>query len=380
MRPVYLDYNATTPIAPAVVEAMLPFLTEHHGNPSSAHEPGRICQGAVEEARERVASLLGCDAGEVVFTSGGSESNNLALKGILQRGPRRAGGRLLISAFEHPAVQKPAEFLQNRGIEVDRVPVGRNGLIDPEAVRARLTADTRLVSIMHANNEIGTLQPIAEIAEICRSRGIVLHTDAAQSVGKVPVRVGELGVDMLTVAGHKLYAPKGVGALYVRGRLDLEPLIHGAGHEGGRRAGTENVPYLVGLGRAAELCQRVLEESMPRVGRLRDRLLAILREGVGPSLTVNGDGAPRLPNTLSVIFPGISSAELLERAPQIHASTGAACHGDSISPSSTLQAIGLDAERARGALRLSLGVPTTEEEIDRSAEVLLRAYRELRRE
>lgn len=382
MKPIYLDYNATTPIAPAVLEAMQPFLAEHYGNPSSGHALGRAGHDAVEEARGRVAALLGARSDEIVFTSGGTESNNLALKGIVfaawQPGGRgAAGGHMILSAIEHPAVAEPARFLQRLGCDLTVLGVDRRGVIDPADAARALRPDTRLVSVMHANNEIGVLQPINEIAEICRARGVPLHTDAAQSVGKVPVAVDDLQVDLLTVAGHKVYAPKGVGALYVRRGTRLERLLHGAGHESGRRAGTENVPYLVGLGRAASLARERLAEIGPRMSHLRDRLYARLQAAIGTGLTVNGEGAPRLANTLSVNFPGVSGEELLAAIPELCASTGAACHSGETRVSATQAALGLSPEVARGTVRLSTGWTTTDADIDRATELLIGAWRRI---
>jgi cysteine desulfurase len=377
MRLNYLDYNATTPIAPEVREAMLPYLAEHYGNPSSSHVLGRACHEAVEQARERVAHLLGASSDEIVFTSGGTEANNLALKGVMFKLAWGGTGHLVISTLEHPAIVEPARFLERLGYEVSIVPCDRRGVVDPADVQKALRPQTVLVSIMHANNEIGTLQPIAEISRICRQRGVLVHTDAAQSIGKVRVKVQELGVDLLTIAGHKLYAPKGVGALYVRLGVALEPLLHGAGHERGLRAGTENVPYLVGLGRAAMFVEE--HESATgggateKLARLRDRLYEALRTSIA-GLTVNGAGAPRLPNTLSVNFPGAIGGDILKRCPELCASTGAACHSGSTHVSATLKAIGLAPEVARGTVRLSVGWPTTDEEIDRAARALVAAW------
>jgi cysteine desulfurase len=377
MRTIYLDYNATTPIAPAVREAMLPLLAEHFGNPSSSHALGRAAHEAVEQARRQVARFLGAQPDEIVFTSGGTESNNLAIKGVLLRHVPAAGGHLVISALEHPAVVEPARFLERLGFDLSIVPCNGQGLLDPDDVAAALRPDTRLVSIMHANNEIGTLQPIRRIAEICQERGILVHTDAAQSVGKVPTSVHELGVDLLSIAGHKAYAPKGVGALYVRRGVALEPVLHGAGHEGGLRAGTENVPYIVGLGQALLIAGKHLSETTPRFAALRDRLYQRLADGLGQELPINGGAAPRLPNTLSVNFPGVVGAELLGRCPELCASTGSACHSGATHLSPTLAAIGVQPEAARGAVRLSVGWHTTEDEIDRAAELLLAAWEAL---
>ncbi len=281
MNPIYLDYNATTPLDPAVFEAMLPYLREHYGNPSSAHSLGQIAHDAVEHARRQVADLLHAHPDEIVFTGGGSEASNLALKGVAFARPD--GAHVVVSSVEHPATTQPCEFLKRLGCRVTVVPVDGRGCVDPDAVGRAVSEGAALVSIMHSNNEVGTLQPIKEIAALTRAKGVLLHTDAAQSTGKLPLDVDELGVDLLTVAGHKLYAPKGVGVLYVRRGVKLEPLIHGAGHEGGRRAGTENVPYIVGLGMACEIARRSLPAASERLRQLRDRL-------VGPAA-----GGPRRP-------------------------------------------------------------------------------------
>lgn len=377
MRHIYLDYNATTPIAPEVQEAMLPFLAEYYGNPSSGHALGRACHEAVEDARARVASLLGADRDEIVFTSGGTESNNLALKGILFKKAPAGIGHLVISAIEHPAIVEPARFLERLGYDVTTVGVDEQGIVSPRAVEAALRPDTVLVSVMLANNEIGTLQPIREIVARCHARNVLVHTDAAQAVGKIPVHVVDLGVDLLSIAGHKFYAPKGIGALYVRRGTPLEPLLHGAGHESGMRAGTENVPYIVALGRAASLAEARIDELGDRLASLHDRLYRRLRGGVGDALSVNGRQARRLPNTLSVNFPGVMGSELLRRIPELCASTGAACHAGSAHISPTLAAIGLPLEVARGTVRLSVGWYTSEDEVDRAADLLIAAWEDL---
>ena len=374
MRRIYLDYNATTPIAPTVQEAMAPFLSEHFGNPSSNHALGRACQEAIETAREQVATLLGAEPDEIVFTSGGTESNNLALKGTLLRNWPQSGGNLIISSIEHPAITAPARYLEDLGYTLTVVGCDRHGIVDPDDVRAAFQPDTQLVSVMHANNEIGAIQPIAEIARICHERDIRFHTDAAQSVGKIRTQTEELDVDMLSIAGHKLYAPKGIGALYIRRGIPVDPVLHGAGHERGMRPGTENVPYIVALGRAAWLAARGLDENAERQMSLRERLYAQLREGVGPELTRNGDPARCLPNTLSVNFPDVAGHDMLAGAPEICASTGAACHSPTASLSGTLAAIGLPSDIAQGTIRLTLGWSTSEEEIDRSASLLLSVW------
>jgi len=374
VRSIYLDYNATTPMAPAVQEAILPFLAEHFGNPSSRHALGRACYEAVEDARLRVARLLGVERDEIVFTSGGTESNNLAIKGTLVRKAPQGGGHLVISAIEHPAVEQPARFLASRGHEVTTVGCDTGGVVDPSAIEAALRPETLLVSIMHANNEIGTIEPIGEIARLCRDRGVALHTDAAQSVGKIPVRPKEMGVDLLSVAGHKMYAPKGIGALYVRRGTPLEPVIHGAGHESGLRAGTENVAFIVALGEAATLAEQNLDQPTLQVDALRDRLQEDLCQAIGPELSINARQALRLPNTLSVNFPRADAHALLQRIPELCASSGAACHSGSDSLSATLSAIGLDGQTARGTVRLSLGWYTTEEDVDRAVNLLAAAW------
>ena len=380
MRHIYLDHNATTPIAPSVQEAMLPFLTVHFGNPSSGHALGRACHEAISDARDKLAALLVCDPDEVVFTSGGTESNNAALMGILMRRRPEEGGHLVISAFEHPAITQPAAFLQRLGYELTIVPCNSEGVVEPEVVEDALRPNTALVSIMHANNEIGTIQPLRQIADICHRRNVLLHTDAAQSVGKIRAAVADLGVDLLTVAGHKMYAPKGVGALYIRHGVIPEPFMHGAGHEGGLRAGTENVPYIVGLGQAAHLMHKALDESAVRLAGLRDKLYEQLQAGLPVKLAVNGAGAERLPNTLSVNFPNVIGSDLLARIPELCASTGAACHSGVTRMSDTLAAIGLDPDLARGTVRLSVGWSTSEEEIERAASLLLGAWEDMERQ
>ena len=374
MRSIYLDYNATTPIAPAVQEAMLPFLAEHFGNPSSHHALGRASHEAVEDARRRVAQLLAVDRHEIVFTSGGTESNNLAVKGVALRHAPVGNGHVVISAIEHPAVLEPARYLESLGYGLTLVGCDSQGVVDPAAVEAAIQPDTVLVSVMHANNEIGTIQPIRQIAQACRAHGVLLHSDAAQTVGKIPTRPRELGVDLLSVAGHKIYAPKGIGALYVRRGTALEPILHGAGHEGGLRAGTENVPYIVALGHAAGLAGKHLSDSAVRMATLRDRLQQRLCEGIGDRLTVNAAAAERLPNTLSVNFPDVGGSAMLRRVPELCVSTGAACHSGSQNLSPTLAAIGLTPQLTRGTVRLSVGWYTTEEEVDRASSLLLSAW------
>ncbi len=376
MHLIYLDYNATTPLAPCVQEGMLPFLAEHYGNPSSGHALGRAAHAAVADARARVAQLLGALPDEIVFTSGGTESNNLALKGLFYSAPPERR-HVVISAFEHPAIVAPARFLERQGGSVTTVGCNPQGVIDPKEGAAALRPDTLLVSIMLANNEIGAVQPLRAVAEVCHGQGVLVHTDAAQAIGKIPVNVKQLGVDLLTVAGHKLYAPKGVGALYVRRGVHLEPLLHGAGHERGLRAGTENVAQIVGLGIAAEFAARHLEVSRARLKQLRERLWSLLSSSI-PEMSWNGQGAELLPNTLSVNFPHVRGAALLARLPEICASTGAACHSGEAALSDTQRAIGLTPQVAQGTVRFSLGLYTEETEIDRAASQIIAAWEALR--
>jgi len=361
MKKIYLDYNASTPIAPGAAEAMRPFLGEHYGNPSSLHWAGVGAKEAVERARVQVAGLLGCRADEVVFTSGGSESNNHALKGAFFA-RRDRGNHIITTRVEHPAVTQPCRFLEGLGAEVTWLPVDGTGRVDPDDVQRAITGRTILVSVMHANNEVGTIQPIAEISRITRERGVLLHTDAAQSVGKIPAGVSDLGVDLLSVAGHKIYAPKGVGALYIRKDLLLEPLLHGAGHELGRRAGTENVLLDVGLGVACELARDWI--GMARVRELRDRFWSGLCEAFGGRIVLNGHPTERLPNTLNVSFVGRIGAEILSGLERVAASTGSACHEGAVELSPVLKAMGVPEEVGMGAIRFSLGRDTAVDEIE----------------
>ncbi len=373
-QPIYLDHNATTPIDPRVADAMAPYLRDHFGNPSSSHAAGRLARQAVERARAQVAGLLGAEPDEIVFTSGGSESDNMAIFGVAEA--RRDRGRHLItSAVEHPAVLEPCRGARERDWELTVLPVDRLGRVDPEDVSRAVRPDTVLVSLMHANNEVGTLQPVAEVAALCRAPGAWLHSDAAQSVGKVPMRVDDLGVDLLTVAGHKLYGPKGIGALYLRRGRGIPRFIHGAGHEAGRRAGTENVLAIVGLGEAARLAAEHLDAGMTHSRRLRDRLLNDLRNRLG-DLPVNGDLASGLPNTLSVSLPDTRAADLLrDLGDRVAASPGAACHADGVAMSSVLAAMQVPVDQAVGTVRFSVGRFTTEDEVDRAAALVAAAVR-----
>ena len=360
-RKIYLDYNASTPIAPEAVEAMQPFLTGLYGNPSSLHWAGIPAKDAVEVARRQVSDLLGCDPIEVVFTSGGSEANNHALKGVFLAN-REKGNHIITTAVEHPAILNPCRFLEKLGAKVTVLPVDRFGRVDPDDVRRAIAPGTILITVMHANNEVGTIQPIAEIAAIARQTGVLLHTDAAQSVGKISTNVNELGVDLLSVAGHKLYAPKGIGALYIREETTIEPLIHGAGHERGRRAGTENVLLAVALGAACGIAHRWI--GMPQVQMLRNRFWEKLQENFGDDVTLNGHTTERLPNTLNVNFVGKIGTEILANMPGVAASTGSACHAGSVTLSSVLAAMGVSKEEGIGAIRFSLGRTTSWEELE----------------
>ena len=360
-RMIYLDYNASTPIAPEAVEAMRPFLAEHYGNPSSNHWAGIPARDAVEEARKQVAALLGCGPAEIVFTSGGSEANNHALKGVFFAN-REKGNHIITTAVEHPAILNPCHFLEKLGGETTVLPVDRFGTVDPDDVHRAITAETVIISVMHANNEVGTIQPIPEISAIAREAGIFFHTDAAQSIGKIPCTVDELGVDLLSVAGHKLYAPKGIGALYIRKGTEIEPLMHGAGHEQGRRAGTENVLLAVALGAACTLAQRWI--GMPQVQALRDRFWDEQQKVFGERISLNGHPIERLPNTLNVNFIGRTGADILARLPEVAASTGAACHSGSVTLSPVLAAMGVPKKEGMGAIRFSLGRATTWEDLE----------------
>jgi cysteine desulfurase len=372
MRQIYLDFNASTPLAPAVVEAMRPFLTDHFGNPSSGHWAGMAAREAVESARAEVAALLSAQPGEIVFTSGGSEANNHAIKGVFFRARSRRP-HIITTAIEHPAVLEPCRFLEKLGARVSRVGVDSFGLVDPDDVRRAVTRDTVLISVMHANNETGTIEPIAAIGSIARERDILFHTDAAQSVGKIPTNVRELGVDLLSVAGHKLYAPKGVGALFVRDGLELEPLVHGAGHESSRRAGTENVLLDVALGAASRLAR--LDPCGESLRSMRDRFWRRLQETFGERVVLNGHPTERLPNTLNVSFPDHLGHEILQRLDGVAASTGSACHAGSHTMSPVLCAMGVPKNVGLGAIRLSLGRTTTEQEIDEVVTSLREALR-----
>ena len=361
---IYLDYNASTPIAPAVAAAMRRLLDRDFGNPSSGHWAGRPARDAIREARRRIASLLGCDADEIVLTSGGSEANNQVVKGVALRAA--SPPHIVTTAVEHPAILEPCRFVESLGARITVVPVDRDGLVDPDDVRRAIVPDTALVSVMHANNEVGTIEPVAEIARIAREHGVLCHTDAAQSAGKIPVRVRELGVDLLSLAGHKLYAPKGVGALFVRRGVTLASLVHGGGHEGGRRAGTESALLAAGLGAACHLAET--DPCEDRLRELRDRLWNGLRARLGDRVVLNGHPDRRLPNTLNVSLTGCYGDEILARVPEIAASTGSACHTGQRTLSPVLAAMGVPPAVGHGAVRLSVGRGTTEGQVDAAVE------------
>ena len=372
---IYLDYNATTPIAEEVAQGMQPYLRQDFGNPSSDYTLGQRARAGVERARLQTAALLGCLPEEIFFVSGATEANNWALKGAAHY-HRQRGRHLITTAIEHPAVINPCLFLLEEGWDVTFVRVDGKGQVDPDDIRRAIKPETILISVMHANNETGAIQPLEKIGLAAKEQGILFHSDAAQSVGKIPVNVGELGVDFLTVAGHKIYAPKGIGALYIRKGCQLTPLVHGASQEGGRRAGTENVILDVALGVACDLAQRRLAQDMEHFQAGRDRLHRRLQEGF-PALVLNGPKNDRLPNTLNVSFPGLSGAEILSGLPELAASTGAACHGPEVKLSHVLAAMGVPPEIGKGAVRLSVGRQTTLAEVDQAAELLLNRVRAL---
>lgn len=358
---IYLDYNATTPIDKEVADTMLPYLYGNYGNPSSNHELGIAAKKAIEYARGQVASLLNCSPEEILFTSGGSESNNTVLKGVAHTF-REKGNHLITSKIEHPAIINPCKYLENLGYEISYVDVDQYGIVNPLDIENLITDQTILVSIMHSNNETGSIQPIERISEICHKHHVLFHTDASQSIGKVPMDVKSLDVDFLTVAGHKLYAPKGIGALYIRDGIHIEPLIHGAGHEHGRRAGTENIILEVGLGQACEISMATLKNL--EIKELTAYFYGRLKEKFGDAIHLNGHPKKRLPNTLNISFLGFNGHEVLERLNGIAASTGSACHSGMTTISPVLSAMGVSDKVGRGAVRFSLGRYSTKDEID----------------
>ncbi|GMK37409.1 cysteine desulfurase [Paenibacillus sp. CCS19] len=364
---IYLDYNASTPIDPEVVEEMMPYLTGYYGNPSSSHWASANIQQAIHLARTRIAKLVGCDPDEIIFTSGGSESNNTAIKGTYYAN-RHRGNHIITTKIEHPAVLHPCAYLETQGARVTYLDVDAYGRVNADDVAAAITDDTILVSIMHANNETGTIQPIRKIGDITRERGIIFHTDAAQSVGKIETLVSDLNVDLLTIAGHKLYAPKGIGALYIRRGTLIDSYIHGAGHESGRRAGTENVPYIAAIGKAAEIASR--KEDQQRIRTLTDRFWARLSDMFQERIVLNGHPDEKLPNTLNVSFKGMIGQDILDQVPEIAATTGSACHTGSIELSPVLKAMKVDPAIGAGTVRFSIGRYTTADEIEQACDLL----------
>jgi cysteine desulfurase len=364
MRPIYLDYNATTPVDPEVLDAMLPFLREDYGNPSSSYILGKRAREAIEKARAQAASLIGAEAGEIVFTGGGTESSNIAIRS----GAKAMNGRktVVTTTIEHPATDACCALLANDGYDIRRIGPGTDAIVDPANFEKTVDKNVALITVIHAQNEIGTLQPIAEIVRLAKKNGALMHADAAQSVGKVPVDVRAMGVDLLSIAGHKLYAPKGIGVLYMRRGLDLPSVLVGAGQEHGRRPGTENVAFIVGLGEACRLAASRLDATMKQTKAVADRLWKRLQEDV-PGIVLVGDRERRLPNTLNVLFPGVLGRKLLEACPDISASTGSACHADREQASAVLLATGLDPQQALGAVRLSVGRNTSLDDADMAA-------------
>jgi len=373
--PIYLDHNATTPLLPEAVDAMLPYLREHFGNPSSSHAYGQRAREAVAKARAQVAALIECEDDEVLLTSGGTEANNLAIRGVTEARPERR--RLVTTVIEHPATAMPCAWLERHGWDIQRLGVDDQGRTRLDEARAALCTETALVTVMHSNNETGVLQPIAEIASLAHDVGAIVHTDAAQSLGKVQVHVKDIGVDLLSVAGHKLYAPKGVGALYVKRGTPLAPFTLGAGHERGLRPGTENVASIVGLGVACDVAKQQLESTGARMRRLRDDLWERLAAAV-PGIAVNGHLDYRLPNTLNVRFPDASGSAVLAGAPEIAVSTGSACHDGHESASAVILAMGVHPEAAVGSVRLTLGRSTTTDDVVQAVDALVRAWKRLR--
>lgn len=374
---IYMDYNATTPIAPEVLDEMFPYLKSEFGNPSSTYPLGIRAKVAVERAREEIAKLIGAETQEIVFLSGGSEANNMVLKGMVDL-KRASDFHIIVSKIEHPSILNPCLYLMERGVEIDFVDVDGSGRVNPEDVERKIRSNTCLISIMLANNETGTIQPIEEISMIARSHGIVFHTDAAQAVGKIEVNANSLGVDLMTIAGHKLYAPKGVGALYIRKGVRLDPLVHGASQEGGLRAGTENVPFIVALGSACRIIREIINSEYERIKRLRDTLEERLLSSI-KDIRVNGHKILRLPNTLNISINGVEGRALLDSTAKLFASTGAACHEKEVSISHVLSAMGVDKDYAMGTLRLSLGRYTDREQVEEAAQLITDAVKKRKR-
>jgi cysteine desulfurase len=373
---IYLDHNATTPLDPYAVDAMLGVMKGEFGNPSSPYPLGQRAKDLLEDSRKEVALLLGCSSHEVVFTSGGSESNNMVLKGVIDFG-RPQTSHIITSAVEHPAILNPCLYLLELGVQVTFLPVDGLGLVDPDDVRKAIRPETTLVSLMLANNETGTLLPIQEISTITREARVLFHTDAAQAVGKIPVSVDDLGVDFLSIAGHKLYGPKGIGALYVRGGRAFTPLIHGGGQEGGRRSGTENTILGVGLGAACRAARLGLCDDYKKMAKMRDRLQALLFDGI-EGLVLNGHPLQRLPNTLNISVPRLEGAKILEGLPNLAASTGAACHDRSVKLSHVLAAMGVPPEIGMGALRFTVGRSNSPEQIEEASGLIVEQVRKMK--
>jgi len=377
-RRVYMDHAATTPVDPEVVEAMVPYFTEIYGNASSLHSFGREAHNAMEEARSRVAGLIKADPEEIIFTAGGTESDNIAIKGVAYANRSRKD-HIVTSTIEHPAVLETCRSLEKQGFKVSYIPVNKNGLIELESLQKAVTERTILITIMHANNEIGTIEPIEEIAEIAGTKNIILHSDAVQSAGKIPIDVKEIGIDLLSISAHKIYGPKGIGALYIRKGTRLEPIIHGGGHERGLRSSTENIPGIVGLGKAAELAERRMSEDTLHLTNLRDQLIKATLSDVEESY-LNGHQTKRLPNNAHFRFTGIEGEALILNLDEkgIAASTGSACSSKKLLPSHVLMAIGLDEVQAHGSLRLTLGRENTKEDIEYVLLVLPETVKKLR--
>jgi cysteine desulfurase len=371
MRPIYLDYNATTPIDPDVLQAMLPFLRDEFGNPSSSYALGKRARDAIEKARAQAASLIGAQPDEIVFTGGGTEASNIAIRSGAVALPGRK--TIVTTTIEHPATDACCALLSDEGFDIRRIGPGANGIVEAASFETAIDAGTSLVTVIHAQNEIGTLQPVAEIARIAKAKGALMHADAAQSVGKIPVDVNATGIDLLSIAGHKLYAPKGIGILYVRRGLNLPSVLVGAGQEHGRRPGTENVAFIVALGEACRLASARLDATATQMKAVAERLWHRLQEDV-PGIVLVGDRERRLPNTLNVLFPGVSGRMLLEACPDVCASTGSACHADREEASAILLATGLDPEKALGAVRLSVGRQTSLDDADMAAASLAAAW------
>ncbi|MDH4291953.1 MAG: cysteine desulfurase NifS [Dehalococcoidia bacterium] len=370
MRRIYLDHAATTPTHPEVVKAMLPYFADSFGNPSSIYSYGQEARGAMEEARIKVAELIGARSEEIIFTSGGTEADNFALKGVADASEHK-GNHIITTSIEHHAVLEVCRFLERRGFEITYLPVNEYGLVDPDDVRKAITDKTILITIMHASNEVGTIEPVEEIGKIAREADVYFHTDAVQTVGHIPVNVDKLGVDLLSISAHKLYGPKGVGALYVRKGTKLVPLMHGGEQEKRRRAGTENVPSIVGLGKAVELAGQEIDKEIEQLAGLRDRLIKGLMERID-HIRLNGHPNKRLPNNINVSVDFVEGESMILNLDLegICASTGSACSSASLEPSHVLLALGLSPEEAHGSLRFTLGRENTEADVERVLEVL----------